>query len=50
MEKSYKVKTGVGQWVVYHYDTRREIYVGGAAMGYQQACDAVRDANNEVQS
>jgi len=46
MKKSYKVKFGVNQYRVYHWDSRVECYREGTdLLAYSQACEAVRAAN-----
>ena len=41
-KKSYKIKQGVNQWVVYHWDDKRGIYQSGSVLSYSAACAAVR--------
>ena len=43
--KSYYVRAAKGQYVVYHWDARRAIYVGGQPVSYEVARHAVACTN-----
>lgn len=43
--KSYKVKYGINQWRVYHYDQSVNCYRESATLQYCQAVQAVKEAN-----
>jgi|GEM_PF-6018768 len=46
-KKSYMVRQGRGEWIVYHWDAQRGIYAGGQVVSYETARHAVACTNRD---